>query len=150
VRRLALIAVFAAVLAGCGGAEETSPGPETVEGSTTQTETTETGQTETGQTETSDVVEGDAAAGEQVFASNGCGSCHTFEPAGSSGTTGPDLDELQDLAENANQPLAEFTHESIVNPNAYVEEGFPEGVMPAYDQLSETELNDLVAFLTQT
>jgi mono/diheme cytochrome c family protein len=150
VRRLALIAVFAALLAGCGGAEETSPRPETVEGSTTQTETTETGQTETGQTETGDVVEGDPAAGEQVFASNGCGSCHTFEPAGASGTTGPDLDELQDLAEKANQPLAEFTHESIVNPDSYVEEGFPQGVMPAYDQLSETELNDLVAFLTQT
>ena len=90
------------------------------------------------------------AAGEQVFASNGCGSCHTFEPAGSSGTTGPDLDELPDLAENANQPLPNFTRTAITDPNAYVEEGFPEGVMPAYDQLSEQDLNNLVAFLTQS
>jgi cytochrome c1 len=90
------------------------------------------------------------AAGKQVFASNGCGSCHTFEPAGSSGTTGPDLDELPDLAENANQPLANFTRTAITDPTAYVEEGFPEGVMPAYDQLSEQDLNNLVAFLTQS
>ena len=90
------------------------------------------------------------AAGKQVYASNGCGSCHTFEPAGSSGTTGPDLDELPDLAENANQPVANFTRTSITDPTAYVEEGFPEGVMPAYDQLSEQDLNNLVAFLTQS
>ena len=50
---------------------------------------------------------------------------------------GPDLDELPDFAENANQPVANFTRTSITDPTAYVEEGFPEGVMPAYDQLSE-------------
>lgn len=94
-------------------------------------------------------VEGDAAAGKEIFASNGCGSCHEFEPAGSSGTTGPSLDELSDLAENANQPVAEFTRQAIVEPGAYVEEGFPDGVMPAYPQLSETQLDDLVAFLIQ-
>ena len=147
-RRAALIAVLAALLAGCGGGETTSPAPETVIG-TSETETqgeTTTGTTETGGGET---ASGDAAAGKQVFASNGCGSCHTFEPAGSSGTTGPDLDELPDFAEKANQELAAFTRESIEKPNDYVEEGFPEGVMPSYDQLDEKQLNDLVAFLTQ-
>jgi mono/diheme cytochrome c family protein len=162
VRRAAVISLLAAaVLAGCGGGEETAPTAETVDTTATQTETdeTETGDTETGETETTETedgagsggaVEGDPDAGEQVFAANGCGSCHTFAPAGSTGTTGPDLDELSDLAENANQPLAEFTREAIVEPNAYVEEGFPEGVMPAYDQLGEKELNDLVAFLVQS
>jgi mono/diheme cytochrome c family protein len=154
VRHVALIAALVALLAACGGGEEVAPTAETVDTTATQTETTGTGETETGETETettdTGVVEGDPAAGKQVFASNGCGSCHTFEPAGSTGTTGPDLDELPDLAEKANQPLEEFTRESIENPNAYVEEGFPEGVMPAYDQLSEEELNDLVAFLIQT
>jgi mono/diheme cytochrome c family protein len=157
VRRLALILLLGAFLAGCGGEEETAPLPETVDTTATQTETTgtetETGETETGETETGGgggTVEGDPEAGKQVFAANGCGSCHRFEPAGSTGTTGPDLDELPDLAEKANKPLGEFVRESIVNPNAYVEEGYPEGVMPAYDQLSDKELNDLVAFLTQT
>jgi mono/diheme cytochrome c family protein len=149
VRGLLLIAVFALLLVGCGGGEERTATAESVDTTATQTDTGETG---TGETETSgdnEAVEGDAAAGKQVFASNGCGSCHTFEPAGSSGTTGPDLDELSDFAENANQPLADFTRTSISNPNEYVEEGFPEGIMPAYDQLSDDDLNNLVAFLTQ-
>ena len=163
-RGLLLIALFALLLVGCGGGEETAATAESVDTTATQTDTgetgtdetetgeTETGETETGETETggdNEAVEGDAAAGEQVYASNGCGSCHTFEPAGSSGTTGPDLDELSDLAENANQPLADFTRTSITSPNEYVEEGFPEGVMPAYDQLSDDDLNNLVAFLVQ-
>ena len=154
-RGLLLIALFALVLVGCGGGEERTATAESVDTTATQTETGETGtgETETGETETggdNEAVEGDVAAGKQVFASNGCGSCHTFEPAGSSGTTGPDLDELPDLAENANQPLANFTRTAITDPTAYVEEGFPEGVMPAYDQLSEQDLNNLVAFLTQS
>jgi mono/diheme cytochrome c family protein len=128
------------LLAGCGGGEETAPLPETVEGGTTQTETGTT---------TAPAAQGDAAAGKQVFAGNGCGSCHTFKPAGSSGTTGPDLDKLPEFAQKAGQPLPEFVRESIVNPSAYVEEGYPDGVMPKYDQLSDKELADLVAFLTQ-
>jgi mono/diheme cytochrome c family protein len=159
VRGPLLIVLFALLLVGCGGSEEKAATAENVDTTATQTDTgetgtgeTETGQTETGETETggdNEAVEGDAAAGKQVYASNGCGSCHTFGPAGSSGTTGPDLDELSDLAENANQPVADFTRTSITSPNEYVEEGFPEGVMPAYDQLSDEELNNLVAFLAQ-
>jgi mono/diheme cytochrome c family protein len=161
VRGLLQMALFALLLVGCGGGEEKAATAESVDTTATQTDTgetgtdetetgeTETGETETGETETggdNEAVEGDAAAGEQVYASNGCGSCHTFEPAGSSGTTGPDLDELSDLAENANQPLPDFTRTSITSPNEYVEEGFPEGIMPAYDQLSDDDLNNLVAF----
>ncbi len=142
-RRAALIAVVGVLLAGCGGGETTAPQPETVEGGTAPT------QTETGAT-TEPAAQGDPAAGKQLYAANACGSCHTFKPANSTGTTGPGLDELPDLAERAGKDLDEFTRESIENPNAYVEEGFPEGVMPAYDQLSDTELTDLVAFLTQS
>lgn len=139
-RRAALILVLGALFAGCGGSEETAPTAETVVGGETQTET---------QTETEDgAAEGDPAAGEQVYAQSGCGSCHKFGPAGSSGTTGPDLDQLPELAENAGQELVPFTRESIENPDSYVEEGFPEGLMPTAD-LDETQLNDLVAFLTQ-
>lgn len=144
-RGLLLIALFALLLVGCGGGEEQTATAESVDTTATQTGTGETG---TGGE--NEAVEGDVAAGKQVYASNGCGSCHTFEPAGSSGTTGPDLDELPDLAENANQPVANFTRTSITDPTAYVEEGFPEGIMPAYDQLSEQDLNNLVAFLTQS
>lgn len=135
-RRTALIAILAALMAGCGGEETVSPAPETVEGQTPQAQPAE---------------QGDPEAGKAIYAENGCGGCHAFGPANSDGTTGPNLDELEQHAEQANQgTLEEYTRESITNPNAYVVEGFPEGVMPAYDGLEEKQLNDLVAFLTQS
>ena len=36
---------------------------------------------------------GDPAAGKEIFAANGCGSCHTLADAGASGVIGPSLDE---------------------------------------------------------
>ena len=87
---------------------------------------------------------GDPAAGKALFASNGCGGCHTFEAAGSSGAVGPNLDEALQGKD------AEFVHQSIVEPNAEVAEGYNPGVMPSFQQLSEDQVNDLVAFLTQS
>jgi mono/diheme cytochrome c family protein len=130
-----------------------------VETELTETETgpteTETGpaETETGQTETTppattaseeEAPAGDPAAGKALFASNGCGGCHTFEAAGSSGAVGPNLDEVLEGKD------AEFVHQSIVEPNAEVAEGYNAGVMPSFDQLSDDQVNDLVAFLTQS
>lgn len=96
---------------------------------------------------------GDPAAGKEVFDAQGCGACHTFAAAGSTGAIGPNLDTaLAKDAEEEGQSLEAFAKESIVDPNAFVSEGFQPGIMPqAYrDQLSEQELADLVAFLTQT
>jgi mono/diheme cytochrome c family protein len=92
--------------------------------------------------------QGDPAAGREVFtsvASPACGSCHTFGPAGTEATTGPDLDQ------SLQGDDAEHVRESIVDPDADIEEGFQEGVMPDVygEQLSEDQINDLVAFLTQ-
>jgi mono/diheme cytochrome c family protein len=136
VRRLALIAVLGALAAGCGGEETVSPTAETVEGS--QPPPAPLPQTK-----------GNPVEGRLVFMRSGCGGCHTFQPAGTTGTTGPDLDELPALAEKAGQPLGEFVRESIENPDSYVEEGFPEGVMPAWSG-NEQDLANLVAFLTQS
>ena len=128
-------------LAGCGGGEEVSPLPETVQGTVEKPR----GAPGDGQTAR---PKGDPAAGKTVFTAQGCGGCHTYEPAGTNGKTGPNLDELPQLAEQADQgSLEEFTRESLVNPNEYVEEGFPP-VMPSYEKLSDKQLNDLVAFLT--
>src|SRR2546429_2366988 len=44
---------------------------------------------------------GNAKAGAKVFADKGCGGCHTFKPAGSTKTIGPDLDKLADYANKA-------------------------------------------------
>ena len=94
---------------------------------------------------------GNAAAGKAVFAANGCGACHTFKPAGSTGTIGPNLDELAANAQKANRgSLDQYTSESITDPNAYVVPGFPAGVMPQDfgTKLSKQQVADLVAFLT--
>jgi mono/diheme cytochrome c family protein len=91
-----------------------------------------------------------ATSGKDVFAAAGCSSCHTFKPAGSSGTVGPDLDQLAAEAKRAGQPLDSFTRESIVKPDAYIEPGYPKGVMPAdfSTKLSSAQIDALVTFLT--
>jgi len=93
---------------------------------------------------------GNAAAGKAVFAANGCGACHTFKPAGSSGTVGPDLDtKVSADAKKDNMALTAFISQSITDPNAYISPGYPKGVMPQTfkSSLSKTQLADLVAFV---
>ena len=73
-----------------------------------------------------------------------CGSCHTLADAGTTGTTGPNLDEvLPDLSE------AEI-RESIENPDAKITEGFQPGIMPRYGEtLSPEQIDALVQYLTE-
>jgi cytochrome c551/c552 len=95
---------------------------------------------------------GNATAGKALFAANGCAACHTFKPAASSGTIGPDLDNLAADAKTANRgSLDQYATESIVSPNVYVVPKFPPSVMPQDfgSKLSKTQVADLVAFLTQ-
>ena len=85
-----------------------------------------------------------------VFNSNGCSGCHTFKPAGSTGKTGPDLDNLPADARRAGKPLVAFVRESIVDPNAYIEKGYQPNIMPStFKSLPPQQLNALVQFLTQ-
>jgi cytochrome c oxidase subunit 2 len=88
------------------------------------------------------------AAGKKAFSDNGCGACHTLAAAGTSGKIGPDLDKLKSYAAAAHVPLEQFIRESIVKPNAYVEKGFPQGVMPqTFGSLPKSTLDALVKFL---
>jgi mannitol-specific phosphotransferase system IIBC component len=73
---------------------EAAPAAKTTQTQETQTQATETQATETQATETAAEVQGDPAAGKAVFASSGCGGCHTLSAAGSSGNIGPNLFEL--------------------------------------------------------
>jgi mono/diheme cytochrome c family protein len=133
-------------------AKEEHPGEaagETTTGTTeTQTTPTETTQTQTTPTSTSPTAPppppaGNPQAGKAVFDANGCGSCHTFSPAGSNGTVGPDLDNALKGKDAA------FIHQSIVDPNAVIASGYSAGIMPQTfgQQLSPKQLDDLVAFL---
>jgi mono/diheme cytochrome c family protein len=125
-RRAGLIVLFATFLVGCGGGETVSPtGP--VEGTLPKAEA------------------GNPAQGKSLFASSGCGGCHTFKAAGSAGKTGPDLDETLQGKDEA------YIRESIVDPNATIAPGFQQGIMPSYgEQLESQEVADLVAFLQQS
>jgi len=110
----------------------------------TRTETSGT-TTSTAQPPPAAAPKGDPAAGKQLFAAQGCGGCHAFQPAGANGTIGPDLDEALTGKDAA------FVRESIVDPNKQIASGFQPGIMPAnFEQtLSGKQIDDLVAFLTQ-
>jgi cytochrome c551/c552 len=79
----------------------------------------------------------------------GCTTCHSLEE----GVTkvGPSLANIGTEAGEmtTNMSAAEFIHQSIVDPNAQVTEGFSAGIMyQNYEQgLTDQQINDLVAFL---
>lgn len=74
---------------------------------------------------------GDPVAGKQLFASSGCAGCHTFKAAGSTGTTGPDLDTA---GPSPGRVLLQLRK--------------PGGVMPSFvDKLSDEEKADVAAFV---
>ena len=94
----------------------------------------------------SSAVAPNAPPGAKVFASNGCGGCHTLKAAHSTGTTGPNLDKAL-VGKNA-----AFIRQSIVDPNAQIAPGYNAGVMPTTfgTQIPKKDLDDLVKFLQQT
>ena len=117
---------------------------------TTTTAAAAAGTTTTAPATTAATAAGNPAQGKSVFASNGCGACHTFKPAGSSGSVGPNLDSAPALdAKKDNMPLPAFIRESIVSPNTYISPGYPKSVMPQTfgSTLTKTQLADLVAFI---
>jgi cytochrome c oxidase subunit 2 len=123
VLRAALMVSMVALAAGCGGGETVAP-TGSVEGTLPEAEA------------------GNPAAGKAAFTSLGCGGCHTFQAAGTRGTTGPNLDETLQGKDEA------YIRESIVDPNATIAQGFQPGVMPNYgEQLESKQVADLVAFL---
>jgi mono/diheme cytochrome c family protein len=66
-----------------------------------------------------------------VFAEAGCGSCHTFAAAGSSGAVGPNLDDAAPSAETA---------AAVIRSGA--------GTMPPFaGRLSDAEIEAVAAFV---
>jgi mono/diheme cytochrome c family protein len=75
-----------------------------------------------------------APSGKAVFSSAGCGGCHTLAAAGSSGTTGPNLDDAKPSAD---------TVEGIVASGS--------GVMPSFEgRLSAAEIRAVAQFVGGT
>jgi cytochrome c oxidase subunit II len=93
-----------------------------------------------------------AADGKEIFTAGNpdtgaiaCGTCHTLADAGTTAQTGPDLDEF------AKDATANDLRHAIEEPNAEVEEGFSEGIMPTNygETLSEAQLSALVSYLVE-
>jgi mono/diheme cytochrome c family protein len=73
----------------------------------------------------------DLTADKQVFASAGCGSCHTLKAAGANGTIGPNLDQKK-------HPLT-LVLQRVSNGK---------GAMPAFKaQLTPQQIKDVAAFV---
>jgi mono/diheme cytochrome c family protein len=76
-------------------------------------------------------AQGDPVAGKAVFASAGCGACHTLKAAGATGTVGPNLDQLK-------PPYDRVLHQVQVGG----------GPMPAFkNTLSAKQIQDVAAFV---
>ena len=133
-----LAGLSALLVAGCGSQGVVLPTANGVSGTLPKQQTTPV------------LTKGDPAAGKKLFVSQGCSSCHTYGPAGSHATIGPDLDKLPQYAKQANQgSLAQFTQTSITTPGAYIQSGY-QNVMPTtFGQLPAKQIADLVAFVTQ-
>lgn len=105
-------------------AGETTPAAttpaETTPAATTPAETTPAG------------GKGDPAAGKAVFASAGCGGCHTLADAGSNGAVGPNLDQAK--------PSYDLVVDRVTNGK---------GVMPSFKgQLTEQQIQDVAAYVS--
>jgi mono/diheme cytochrome c family protein len=86
-----------------------------------------------------------ADRGRQVFLEQGCGSCHAFEPAGTSGPIGPDL------ALSLHGKSRDYVMEGIVLPNKAAAAGHTIGAMPDdyAERIDPDDLDPLVTFLMQ-
>ena len=125
-RRTALIAALllgAVVLAGCNSQGVASPTPKTIVGTYTTT-------TPTFPVVAAFHLKGDPAKGKSIFLTN-CGSCHTLAAAKSTGTVGPNLDQLK--------PDYRAVTAQVTNGGA---------VMPKFSpQLSTQQIADVAAFV---
>lgn len=91
-----------------------------------------------------------ATSGRQVFIAAGCGSCHVLSEAGTNGIVGPSLDDLPQAAGEREPGMSpeEYVEQSLLDPDAYVVQGYQPGVMPSFEgRLDERQVRALVEYL---
>jgi cytochrome c oxidase subunit 2 len=84
-------------------------------------------------------------SGNPATGATACGTCHTLADAGTSGTTGPNLDN------GLKGKDAAFIKQSIVQPSAVITKGYQDGIMPSNfgDTLSAAQVDALVKYLSK-
>lgn len=88
--------------------------------------------------------------GEQTFRAQGCNACHSIDGASGVGPTWEGTwDTMRPMADGSQVLMDEdYFIESILQPNARITQGYPP-VMPPYPNLSERQLQGLVAYMKE-
>jgi mono/diheme cytochrome c family protein len=127
IRKLTLLGaltVLAVTMSACGGSSSYSAPSSTTEAATSTAHEPATATAASGSAVT-------AAAGKTVFLAN-CSSCHTLADAGSTGTAGPNLDDLE--------PDTALVVKQVTNGG---------GGMPAFgSQLSKTQIQSVATYVS--
>jgi mono/diheme cytochrome c family protein len=93
-----------------------------------------------------------AKTGDQIFTAAGCAGCHTFSPAGSNGTIGPNLNELAAAADKREpgKSAEDYVRESLLKPDAFLAPGFG-NAMPSFDgRLTDKQIQALIDYLLKS
>ncbi len=89
--------------------------------------------------------------GQKWYTSFGCNACHSLDGAPGVGPSWQGLYASQrTLADGSTVTVDEtYLHESIVNPNAKIAEGFGENIMPQNfgERMSEAQIQDMIEFI---
>jgi mono/diheme cytochrome c family protein len=93
-----------------------------------------------------------AKTGEQIFTAAGCGGCHTFAPAGSNGTIGPNLNDLKAAATKfaKGKTPEEYVRESILDPGAFLVPGFSNAMPSFKGRLTDKQIQTLIDYLLKS
>jgi mono/diheme cytochrome c family protein len=122
----AVVVLGAIALAGCGSQGVASPTPSTVIGTVATTSSFPV--------VPAFHLKGDPKKGSSVYSSSGCGGCHTLAAAHSSGTVGPNLDQLK--------PDYQAVTAQVTNGG---------GAMPAFkSRLSSQQIADVSAYVVKS
>lgn len=92
---------------------------------------------------------GSASLGKLAYQANGCNACHGDN---GEGNPAPNLKALYNskvTLTDGTQVTADDTYlkESLLDPQAKIVQGFENGRMPSYKTLSESDLQNLLAYL---
>ena len=104
------------------------------------------------------VAVGDAERGKVIFENGGsmdgaeqhrCARCHSVDGSGEMNHNGPELLGISEIAGERVSELsaAQYLHQSVMDPRAYVVEGYPFMSLTTRHFITEEELSDVIAYL---